>query len=153
MFGGDGGRSHHDADSCSGSASPFSDRFRGSEGTARCPLPHVDQSAPSRAWPFSRLPPTDLWRDYRFPDLGLLRCAKESADLFQSRLSFVSAIPCPSHLPSHKDARSVHFLKGETLSSLRECLEEPRIDAQVHVLEGPAGEVIRQAAAMEMRIW
>ncbi|HSU29717.1 MAG TPA: universal stress protein [Bryobacteraceae bacterium] len=88
--------------------------------------------------------------DYRALSRDLLTRALQLARLFESRLSLVSAIPCPANgsVPC-TGRRSVRLLKSETESVLRQLLQELSIDAPIHVLEGTVGEVIRTAVAME----
>lgn len=88
--------------------------------------------------------------DYRLLSRDVLIRASQVAQLFKSRLSLVSAIPCPAaaSVPcAERDA--VRSLKSETVSALQHLLQELSIDASLHVLEGTVGEVIRQAVAME----
>jgi nucleotide-binding universal stress UspA family protein len=87
--------------------------------------------------------------DYRHLSLNLLARASEVAHLFQSRLSLVSAIPCPGGDPVAHVRKSIHLLKDETVSALRDQLRHLAIEAPLHVLEGSVGDVIRRAAAME----
>ncbi|HEY7304882.1 MAG TPA: universal stress protein [Bryobacteraceae bacterium] len=88
--------------------------------------------------------------DYRVLSQDLLARASQAAHLFQSRLSVMTAIPCPApRSVSCSERPSVRSLKSETVSALQDLLQELSISAPLHVLEGTVGEGIRQAVAME----
>jgi nucleotide-binding universal stress UspA family protein len=72
------------------------------------------------------------------------------AHLFNSRLSIVSAIPCPavSSAPC-PDRPSVQQIKRETIGTLKKLLSESHIAASIHVQDGTEGEVIRKVAIVE----
>jgi nucleotide-binding universal stress UspA family protein len=88
--------------------------------------------------------------DYRVLSRELLVGASQVARLFNSRLSLVSAIPCPAaqSVPC-AERQVVRSLKSETINALRNRLQELSIHASLHVLEGTVGEAIRQAVAIE----
>jgi nucleotide-binding universal stress UspA family protein len=88
--------------------------------------------------------------DYRLLSRDLLACAAQVARLFQSRLSLVTAIPCPAtgSVPC-EERQSVRFLKSEAVSVLQRFLQELGVEASLHILEGSVGEAIRQAVARE----
>ena len=115
---------------------------------ARCAVwtsPHPKELEPFRA--YRRIV---CAIDYRHPSRELLSHAMEVAQLFKSRLSVVSAVPCPAlgEVPC-RDRQSVQSLKRETIDALRHLFEELKITPSIHVAEGAIGEVIRQAASME----
>lgn len=88
--------------------------------------------------------------DYRLLSRELLVRASQVSQLFKSRLSLVTAIPCPAaaSVPC-AEREAVRSLKSETVSALRHLLQELSMDASLHVLEGTVGDTIRQAVAME----
>jgi nucleotide-binding universal stress UspA family protein len=88
--------------------------------------------------------------DYRLLSRGLLARASQVARLFKSRLTVMTAIPCPATSSvSCAERESVRSLKKETGSALQRLVQELSIDASLHILEGAVGEAIRQVAVME----
>lgn len=88
--------------------------------------------------------------DFQVLSPAVLTRASQLAQLFKSRLSVVTAIPCTAAdaVPC-ADRQSVQSLKKETVSALERLLEKLSIDASFHVVEGTVGEVIPQAVATE----
>lgn len=115
---------------------------------ARCAVwttPHPRELEPFR--PYRRIV---CAADYRVLSRDLLARAFQLAQLFKSRLTVVTAIPCPATGPVPCNERnSVRLLKTETESALRAILHELSSTASVSVLEGMVGEVIRQTVSME----
>jgi nucleotide-binding universal stress UspA family protein len=88
--------------------------------------------------------------DYRLLSRDLLARASEVATVFQSRLSVMTAIPCPAiSLVPCAERESVRSLKNESVSALKHLLRDLSLDASLHVLEGTVGEAVRQTLAME----
>jgi nucleotide-binding universal stress UspA family protein len=115
---------------------------------ARCSVwtsPHIRELEPFR--PYRRvLCATDCRvLSPRLPIRGA-----QIARLFNSRLSIVSAIPCPAvSSPSGPERPSAQAVKRETTATINRFLAESQITASVHVVEGTEGEVIRQVAILE----
>jgi nucleotide-binding universal stress UspA family protein len=88
--------------------------------------------------------------DYRALSRDLLVHASQVATLFKSRLSVMTAIPCPvaSSVPC-AERQSVRLLKSESIATLQHLLRELSLDAPLNVLEGTVGEAVRQAVGME----
>jgi nucleotide-binding universal stress UspA family protein len=115
---------------------------------ARCALwtsPHPKELEPFR--PYRQIV---CAMDYRLLSRDLLARASQVAGLFKSRLSVMTAIPCPalSSVPC-AERESVRSLKNESVCALQRLLHELSLDAPLHVLEGTVGEAVRQAVAME----
>lgn len=113
----------------------------------RCPVwtsPHPAELDPFR--PYRQLL---CAVDYRCCSPDLFARAAEVAQLFHSRLSFVTTIPRSESDPVSHAPESVRLLKSETHTRLSHLLKELHLDAALHVLEGSVGEVIPLAAAME----
>jgi nucleotide-binding universal stress UspA family protein len=74
----------------------------------------------------------------------------EIAQLFNSRLSIVSAIPCQA-VPSQPcpEDHSVGKIKRETMAALKKIVSQSGIACSIHVQEGTEGEVIRRVALFE----
>jgi nucleotide-binding universal stress UspA family protein len=88
--------------------------------------------------------------DYRVLSRDVLGRAWQLAQLFHSRLSLVTAIPCPAPGPVPcVERQSVRLLKNETESSLATLTRDLSIHAAVHVSEGSVGEVVSEAVARE----
>jgi nucleotide-binding universal stress UspA family protein len=88
--------------------------------------------------------------DYRSPSRDLPLRAMQVAQSFNSRLSIVSAIPCPGmpDVPC-SGRKSVQPMKRETINTLKALVRDLGIKADVNVLEGSVGEVVREAAVAD----
>src|SRR5450755_4625187 len=133
------------------------------EGCRRCRRKWLSRFLPSRCESSRRpsTPPRELepFRPYRrvlcatdcrvlSPRLPIR--GAQIARLFNSRLSIVSAIPCPAvSSPSGPERPSAQAVKRETTATINRFLAESQITASVHVVEGTEGEVIRQVAILE----
>ena len=87
--------------------------------------------------------------DYRTLTPDLLLRAKGVAEIFGSRLTVVSAIPFAGRTAVHTDHASIHPLKREVTASIKAMLSELNVQAGVEVLEGSAGEIVSEEAALE----
>lgn len=88
--------------------------------------------------------------DYRVLSPEVLTRAYQWAHLFKSRLSLVAAIPSAATDSLHcSEKQSVQSLKRETISALQCLVKKHDVNASFRVLEGPVGEVVRQAVEMD----
>jgi nucleotide-binding universal stress UspA family protein len=88
--------------------------------------------------------------DYRVLTPQLPVRSAQIAQLFNSRLSVVSAIHSPAvTTPAGPERPSVQAIRRDTIETIKGVLSKSHIAASVHVVEGMEGEVVRHVAILQ----